>query len=61
MVFHAAGKKLAGGAAELQRLDPRFHAFIVDGHADFLRAPEVWQPGTVSQWDAFKKLKVTGE
>jgi len=60
MVFHAAGKKLAGGATELARLDPRFHAFIVDGHPEYLRSPEQWQPGTVSQWDAFKKLKEGG-
>jgi hypothetical protein len=60
MVFHAAGKKLAGGATELARLDPRFHAYIVDGHPEYLRSPEQWQPGTVSQWDAFKKLKEGG-
>ena len=64
MVFHAAGKKLMGGAAELETLDPRLHHFISSGHSEYLHAPEEWQPGTISQWDAFKELqeaKTAGE
>jgi len=56
MVFHAAGRKLAGGAAELEQLDPRFFRHLAGSHPEYLRAPERWQPGTVSQWDAFKQL-----
>jgi len=26
----------------------------------YLRAPEEWQPGTVSQWDTFKELQENG-
>jgi len=57
LVFHAAGKKLPGGAADLKTVDPAMHAYIQDGYGEYLRAPEQWQPGTVSQWDAFKALK----
>jgi hypothetical protein len=57
MVFHAAGKKLLGGPDGLARLDPRFHQHLSTSHPAYLRSPEEWQPGTVSQWDAFKMLK----
>ena len=56
MVFHAAGRKLEAGAAELEGVDPRFFRHLNDGHPSYLRAPEHWQPGTVSQWDAFGSL-----
>jgi hypothetical protein len=57
MVFHAAGKKLMRGSDELERLDPRLYRHISDTHPEYLHAPDHWQPGTVSQWDAFKALK----
>lgn len=56
MVFHAAGRKLAGGVDELEHLDPRLFRHLSGRHPEYLRAPEHWQPGTVSQWDAFKEL-----
>ncbi len=61
MVFHAAGKKLMSGAVELAEVSPRLHRYLADDHPDYLHAPAEWRPGTVSQWDAFKELKVTGE
>jgi hypothetical protein len=57
LIFHAAGKKLPGGAAELEEIDPGMHAWIVNGHREYLKAPKVWQHGTMSQWDAFKVLR----
>jgi hypothetical protein len=57
MVFHAAGKKLAGGSEELAEVGPELYRFITERHPEHLRAPERWQPGTVSQWDAFKHFK----
>lgn len=60
MVFHAAGKKLLGGKDELTSLNRSFHHHLSTNHPAYLRSPEVWQPGTVSQWDAFKMLKETG-
>lgn len=61
MVFHAAGKKLMGGSQELAELNPQFYKYISEDHAEYLHAPSKWQPGTVSQWDAFKQLKESGE
>ncbi len=57
MVFHAAGKKLLGGSDELALVNHRLHNHISTHRPNYLRAPERWQPGTVSQWDAFKALK----
>lgn len=57
LVFHAAGKKLEAGAADLDRIDSEMRSFIVGVDPKYLRSPEVWQPGTISQWDAFKMLK----
>jgi hypothetical protein len=57
MVFHAAGKKLMDGSDELENLNPRLHSHITTNHTEYLRAPEEWQAGTVSQWDAFKAMK----
>ncbi len=59
LVFHAAGKKLSSGAAELESVDPTMYEILRAGHPGYLRAPQTWQPGTVSQWDAFKALKQT--
>jgi hypothetical protein len=57
LIFHAAGKKLPGGSADLEEIDPGMYAWIVDGHQEYLKAPAVWQHGTMSQWDAFKALR----
>lgn len=57
LVFHAAGRKLDGGAAGLEALDPRMHRLLAGDHPEYLHAPKTWQPGTVSQWDAFKALR----
>lgn len=54
MVFHAAGKKLMRGAGELASLNPHLHRYLTDDHPEHLHAPADWQPGTISQWDAFK-------
>jgi hypothetical protein len=60
MVFHAAGRKLDGGADVLENVDPRLFRFIKDHRPSYLRAPKEWQHGTVSQWDAFKQMKERG-
>jgi hypothetical protein len=56
MVFHAAGRKLVD-ESELERVDPRLYQHISTNHPAYLHAPEEWQPGTVSQWEAFRQLK----
>ena len=58
MVFHAAGRKLEGGADGLRDVNRSLHEFIGTTDKKYLRAPGAWQPGTVSQWDAFKQLKI---
>jgi hypothetical protein len=60
MVFHAAGRKLDGAAEVLEEVDPRMFGYIKDHQPEFLRAPEEWQHGTVSQWDAFRQMKEGG-
>ncbi|MEX1308836.1 MAG: DUF1838 family protein, partial [Candidatus Sulfomarinibacteraceae bacterium] len=57
LVFHAAGRKLEGGATGLEDVDPGMYRLLRDRHPEYLRAPATWQPGTISQWDAFKALK----
>ncbi len=57
MVFHAAGKKLERGTEELAEISPQLHRYIVEDHPKFLHAPSEWQPGTISQWEAFRQLK----
>ena len=57
LVFHTAGKKLMAGPEELASVNPSFFRHIADHHPAYLRAPEKWQPGTVSQWEAFRRLK----
>lgn len=56
MVFHAAGRKLEKGGADLADLNPVFYEHISGGHSEYLHAPDQWQPGTVSQWEAFRQL-----
>ena len=49
-----AGKKLSGGPEALAEVGPEIFRFIMEFHPDHLHAPDRWQPGTISQWDAFK-------
>ena len=60
MVFHAAGCKLADGAAALEQVDSRLFRHVAEHHPTALRAPEFWVEGTVSQWDAFRRLHENG-